>query len=269
VPVAAGQVGRIVIRSRYLSPGYWQRPDLTAAAFSEDPDDKSKWRFRTGDLGRMGLNGLLEHLGRKDSRVKIRGYSIELFEIERALLDLEIVKDAVVTSSEDHAGNLRLIAYVVPARIPSASTNELRFFLTKTLPEYMVPSAFVVLEAIPRNANGKVDRKALPILDRSRPGLQNQTVAPRSPIEKALSEIWTEILGLDSVGIHDHFFDLGGNSLQATQIISRVNRAYGVTVPFRDFFEKPTIENLSLLVLVCLTANIDANTLSRIFEDRE
>jgi acyl carrier protein len=133
----------------------------------------------------------------------------------------------------------------------------------------MVPSAFVVLEAIPRNANGKVDRKALPILDRSRPGLQNQTVAPRSPIEKALSEIWTEILGLDSVGIHDHFFDLGGNSLQATQIISRVNRAYGVTVPFRDFFEKPTIENLSLLVLVCLTANIDANTLSRIFEDRE
>ena len=247
-PVPSGEVGEIVVRSRYLSPGYWQKSDLTEAAFSEEPGDGGKRLYRTGDLGRLWPDGLLEHLGRKDSRVKIRGYRVELSEVEQALLDLAIIKDAVVTAWKDD-GDSRLAAYLVPARSAAPSAGELRRALRKTLPEHMIPSAFVVLDALPLSPNGKLDRKALPAPDSARQRLEAEAVPPRTPIERVLSEIWTEILGLDSVGVSDHFLDLGGDSLRAGQIISRVNKTYGMTLPFRDFFEQPTIESLALLVL--------------------
>ena len=149
-----------MIRSRYLSPGYWQRSDLTKEAFSQDPDDSEKRLYRTGDLGRLWPDGLLEHLGRKDSRVKIRGYSVELLEVEQALLDLENINDAVVTSWEDHAGDLRLVTYLVPAKQAAPAASELRRALRNTVPAYIIPSSFVILDAMPLNPNGKVNRKA-------------------------------------------------------------------------------------------------------------
>jgi acyl carrier protein len=179
-----------------------------------------------------------------DSQVKIRGYRIELGEIETVLSQHPAVLEAVVVAQND-ALDKRLVAYVVHRPGTDISVNELRGFLKHKLPDYMVPSVFVVLDALPLTPNGKIDRKALPAPDQSRPELEQGFVAPRTPVEELLTGIWAEVLKVEKVGIHDNFFDLGGHSLLATQVISRIRTPFRIDVPLRRLFEAPTVAGLA------------------------
>ncbi|HEV8343997.1 MAG TPA: non-ribosomal peptide synthetase [Candidatus Binatia bacterium] len=238
-------IGEIAIKSRYLFLGYWQRPELTGLAFIDDPAGGSERIYRTGDLGYMQEGGCLVHVGRKDFQVKINGYRVEVAEIETALLDFVGIKEvAVVTAEESPGGDRRLIAYIVSRQRLTRATTELRNYLKEQLPDYMVPSAFVFLDALPLTPNGKVDRSTLPAPDRSRPDLESPFVAPSTPVEQALATIWAEVLKLEKVGIHDNFFDLGGHSLLAIQVVSRVREAFHVELPLRAMFETPTVAGL-------------------------
>ena len=241
-------VGEIVIRSQYLSPGYWRRPDLTRAVFLPDPEGGDQAIYRTGDLGRLLPDGNLEHLGRKDSQLKIRGYRVEVAEIEMAMLGIDAIGEAVVVSREDRPGGQRLVAYVVPSSQTSVTVTAMRSSLQGRLPDYMVPSAFVVLDAMPTLPTGKVDRRALPPPDSSRPQLDNDIVDPRTPVEERMVEVWAEVLGLDQVGIHDNFLELGGDSLLASQVISRVIKTFRVELPLRSLFEAPTVAEMALTI---------------------
>ncbi|HEX9142910.1 MAG TPA: non-ribosomal peptide synthetase, partial [Candidatus Binatia bacterium] len=222
--VAINELGEMSVKSRYLSPGYWQKPDLSQTKFVAGPggDERS---YRTGDLGLKLADGCLVHMGRKDFQVKVRGYRIEVAEIEVALLNLFNIKEAVVTLREDRPGDKQLVAYIVPRAKPAPTVTALRRTLAERLPEYMVPSAFVLLSALPLLPNGKIDQRSLPAPGNSRPELEESFVAPRTPAEVLLAEIWAEVLKLEGVGIHDNFFDLGGHSLLATQVMSRLRAA--------------------------------------------
>src|SRR5829696_8993657 len=243
--VGFGQVGEIVVKSRYLSSGYWRKPGLTQAAFSSDPRGGGKRLYHTGDLGRLRSDGCLEFLGRKDSRVKVRGHSIEVAEIEAALFDLGNVKEVAVTALELGQDDLRLVAYVVPRNGSLPSVSSLRTALAQTLPDYMIPSTFVSLPALPMTPNGKLDRRALPKPDEKRPDLESAYEAPRTQVEDVLAGIWEEVLGLERVGVHDDFFELGGHSLLATRVISRLRDAFGLELPLRSLFEAPTVAGLA------------------------
>ncbi len=246
------QAGEIAIKSLYLSSGYWRNPELTAAAFSAGVDGASRL-YRTGDLGRMSPDGCLDHLGRKDFQVKIRGHRIEVSAIETALLELGTIKEAVVVAwvyaptdpSTALGTDLRLAAYVVPRKQPGPAVSSLRNFLREKLPDYMIPAVFVLLDALPLTPNGKVDRLALPAPDPTRPELGNPFVAPRSSIEEMIAGIWSQVLGLERVGVHDNFFDLGGHSLLATQVISRVWETYEIELSMRSFFEAATVAGIA------------------------
>jgi amino acid adenylation domain-containing protein len=242
--VGPGEIGEIAVRSRHLAPGYWRRPDLTRAAFIEDPNAEGKRTYRTGDLGRMQPNGCLAHLGRKDFRLKIRGFTVEAAEIERALLGHPNVKETVVVGKEDATGDLRLAAYVVADVERTPTIAELRSLVKAKLPDHMVPSAFIMLDALPLTPGGKVDRQALPLLEAARPQLDNIFVAPTTPLEIKLAKIWAEVLGIDRVGVQDDFFELGGHSLLATRVISRIRDAFQVELSLRCFFETPTVAAL-------------------------
>src|SRR5215213_1334731 len=239
--VGSNQVGEIAIKSRYTSPGYWRRPELTRAAFITDPQDESERIYRTGDLGYMRPDGCLVVTGRNDFRVKIRGFRIEVAEIELALRSLTKVKEAAVVAHEDQRGEKQLVAYVVPQPGQVPTISDLRDFLKDKLPDYMVPSAFVVLDTLPLTPNGKLDRLALPAPDLARPELDTNFVAPRNALEEQLVEIWVEVLGVTWVGVHDDFFELGGHSLRATQLVARVREVFGVELPLLSLFEEPTI----------------------------
>jgi amino acid adenylation domain-containing protein len=257
--VRPNQIGEIAVKSSYLSPGYWNRPDLTSAKFqfnSAQPDERI---YFTGDLGRMLPDGCLLHLGRKDFQVKIRGVRVEVGEIESALLKLAEVKDAVVQKA-DVAGSTdeQLVAYIVPCRSPGPSVSELRRALEQNLPTYMLPSRFVLLDALPLTFNGKIDRKALPVPDNCRPEMDTSFVAPRTPIEEKVAGMWSEVLGVAPVGVQDNFFELGGNSLLATQIISRACEAFQIDLKVGPFFEKPTVERLALVILEAQLKGDDA-----------
>jgi amino acid adenylation domain-containing protein len=243
--VGFDQVGEIAIKSRYISPGYWRKPDLTRATFITDPQDEGERIYRTGDLGYMQLDGCLVVTGRNDFRVKIRGFRIEVAEIELALRGLTKIKEAAVVAHEDQRGEKQLVAYVVPEPEQAPAISELRAFLKDKLPDYMVPSAFVVLETLPLTPNGKLDRLALPAPSLSRPELDTHFVAPRTPAEEQLVGIWEEVLGLERVGIHDDFFELGGHSLLATRVVSRVRGALRAELPLRYLFETPTVAGLA------------------------
>jgi amino acid adenylation domain-containing protein len=245
VEVDISQPGEITIKSGYLSPGYWRRPELTQAAFQPDPVGSEARLYRTGDLGCLLSDGCLLHLGRKDARVKVRGHRIEVGEIELALLAHAAIKEAVVSAREEQSGDPRLVAYLVLAQQPAPTISELRNFLQVRLPEYMIPTAFVLLEALPLLPNGKVDRNALPAPNQARPALDNPVVPPRTPIEERLVQLWAEILHLELVGIHDNFFELGGHSLLATQMMVRLQEAVQVELTLRSLFETPTVAGLA------------------------
>ena len=244
-----GQVcGEIAMASAYLAPGYWRRPELTAAAFLPDPQSPGRRIYRTGDLGRLLPSGLIEFIGRRDFQLKIRGYRVECQEIELLLSKHEQVAQAAVLPHQNERGEPELIGYVVPRAERSLSSRELREFAAQWLPTYMVPQAILMLEKMPLTASGKIDRKALP-LPEDLPGTAPQSyVAPGTPTQATLAEIWSELLKRDKLGIHDDFFECGGHSLLATRLVSRIRRAFDVELPLRAVFEGPTIAEMSQLV---------------------
>jgi acyl carrier protein len=211
--------------------------------------------YRTGDLARHLPDGTLDFLGRADHQVKVRGFRIELGEVETALAAHPGVRQAVAVAWAPPAGGeTRLVAYVVPADGAPPSPGELRDALGERLPDYMVPSAFVVLPALPLTANGKVDRRALPAPDAAALEPQRAYVAPRTPTEEALAAVWAELLGRSPIGVHDDFFHLGGHSLLAARVVSRVREAFRVELPLASFFEGSTLAELAETIEVALWA---------------
>jgi len=248
--VGPNQVGEMVVRSRYISPGYWGKPELTAERFEADPEGGEERLYHTGDVGLMMPDGCLFHMGRKDFQVKIRGYRIEIGEVEEALLALHSVREAVVVSRENTSGEQRLIAYLVCTRDSTPTVSTLRRSLVEVLPGYMIPSVFVILHALPLTPVGKIDRLALPDPGTVRPELDNPFVAPRNPVEETLAEIWSQVLDLDEIGAHDNFFELGGHSLLATQMISQLRRVFQIEMPMGILFEIPTVASLAEFIEV-------------------
>ena len=238
------EVGEIVVKSRFISPGYWRNPELTKAVFLPDGDKRV---YRTGDLGRILPDGSLEHLGRKDFQIKVRGYRVEVGEIESALLRHSHIKEAVVIArgNENGVGDMQLVAYVVPSGEPAINVRELRSFLQEKLPDYMVPAVFMILDALPLNPTGKVDRQALPLPTKGRSERNVEFVPPDQTIEHQLVQIWEEILGVHPIGLRDSFFDLGGHSLLAAQMMHRVEQVCGHKVPLATLLAGPTIEHLA------------------------
>jgi amino acid adenylation domain-containing protein len=240
--------GEISIRSPHIALGYWQKPELTNKVFLPDPEGGNKRIYRSGDMGRLLPDGSIEFAGRKDFQVKIRGIRIEVGEIEVVLGQHPAAGEVVVIPGEDSHGDRHLVAYLVINENPSPSISEIRSFLKQKLPEYMIPSAFVLLDALPRTPNGKVDHRALPAPDLERSRLETKFVAPRTPVEKVLAKIWGEVLGLERVGVLDNFFELGGHSLLATQVISRARENFEMELPLLRLFETPTISGLTELI---------------------
>jgi amino acid adenylation domain-containing protein len=246
----AGVPGELHIGGDGLARGYLNHSDLTAEKFIPNPFsvEPGSRLYKTNDVGRFLADGNIEFLGRIDDQVKIRGFRVEPGEIEVALGGHPAVRQAVVMAREDTPGDKRLTAYVVPELGQAPTISELRSFSQEKLPEYMVPSAFVFLGAMPLTPNGKVDRRSLPAPDLSRDGAAT-FVAHRTPIEEALVNIWREVLRLPTMGVQDNFFELGGHSLSAAQVVSRVNAFFQLALPLRVLFDKPTIERLAKVIV--------------------
>ncbi|MCG1040810.1 MULTISPECIES: non-ribosomal peptide synthetase [Burkholderiaceae] len=242
--VPLGAVGELYIGGAGVARGYLNRPELTAECFVRDPfsGEADARMYRTGDLARYLPDGHLEYLGRNDHQVKIRGFRIELGEIEACLAKHAQVREAVVLATGEGSAK-RLVAYVV-AQADEQLANTLRTHVASALPEYMVPSAFVRLDALPLTPNGKLDRRALPVPDVNA-FVHQAYEAPQGELETTLAQIWSELLGVEQVGRHDSFFALGGHSLQAMQMISRSRTALGVSIPMRTLFEAPTLAALA------------------------
>jgi amino acid adenylation domain-containing protein len=244
-PLPIGVPGDLHIGGECLSDGYLGRPDGTAVQYLPDPfsEEPGARLYRTGDQARFWADGNLEFLGRKDHQVKIRGYRIELGEIQAALAQHPAVREAAVLAL-DRGGDKRLVAWFAlrPAAAEEApATADLRAFLRGRLPEYMVPSVFLRVAALPVTANGKLDRKALPAPEDARAAAAEPGVAPRTPAEEVLAAIWAEVLEVERVGVLDNLFELGAHSLLATQVVSRIRESLGVEIPLRTLFEEPTV----------------------------
>jgi acyl carrier protein len=242
-PVPVGVAGQLYIGGDGLARGYLHRPELTAERFVDTP-----WGgrvYKTGDLARYQRDGQIEFIGRADHQVKIRGFRIELGEVEAQLRRHGQVREAVVVAREE-AGEKRLVGYVAAAE--SVSASDLKEHVRTRLPEYMVPSAIVILDKLPLTPNGKVDRKALPAPDASTFQSETMFVVPRTPTEIVLAEIWCKLLGLPRVGIHDNYFKLGGHSLLAIRVISRIREAFQIDFPMGGIFEAPTIVALAEMI---------------------
>jgi surfactin family lipopeptide synthetase C len=237
-----------------VTAGYLNRPDETAERFIPDPFSRetNSRLYRTGDLARYLPDYNIEFLGRVDRQVKVRGYRVELDEIEAVLSTHRGVSQVVVVLNRDEAGEERIVAYLVST---PTSQDELRAAVRQKLPDYMVPSVFVFLKSLPLTPNGKVDRAALPAPDDSRLGLQMGFVAPRSDVEKELAAIWAGLLKVNTVGVHDNFFDLGGHSLLATQLVSRMRKEFQLEIPLRSLFETPTVAALAERIEKAATDN--------------
>ena len=284
MPVPIGVFGELHIGGAGLSRGYLNRPELTAEKFIPNPFAKdpihasfilhpsslilSERLYKTGDLARYLPDGNIEFMGRSDHQVKVRGYRIELGEIEETLRQHPAVQDAAAIAGDDGSGNQRLVAYVVldPDKLPSISN--LRGYLQEKLPEYMVPSAFVTLESLPLTPNGKLDRRALP-QKCDRVSEETAFTAPQTPTEKELAQIWMAVLELEKVGINESFFDIGGHSLMAMQLVSRVRTRFGVELPLYDFYAAPTIQNLAELIEEEILANADSNQIDELLDRLE
>jgi len=266
---APGEVGEIAVKSRYLAAGYWGQPELTKTKFLLDPAGSNENVYLTGDLGRKLPDGFIIHLGRKDFQVKIRGFRIEVTEVETALLEHPNVKESTVVAQESRFGDKRLVAYLVPSKKPGPSISELRGLLKEKLPDYMIPSAFVLLNALPLTPAGKIDRKALPLPSSARPELDTSFVAPTTPVEKELAQIWADVLSIDQVGIQDNFFDLGGHSLLATQVISRVINKFRVELPLISLFQSPTVADMTVVITENMARKAGDKELARMLAELE
>jgi acyl-CoA synthetase (AMP-forming)/AMP-acid ligase II/acyl carrier protein len=248
-PVPIGVPGELCVGGAGLARGYLRDPQLTAEKFVPNPfAQKPGCRiFRTGDLARYLPDGNVEHLGRIGHQVKIRGIRIELGEIEAVLEQHPAVKRAVVLVKE-YGSDRRLAAYLVVDDGPAATIGGIRSFLRNRLPEYMVPAAYVMLEALPLTPSGKVDRRSLPEPDWSRRDLEQPFVAPRTPVEQALADACSRVLGVERVGIHDDFFDLGGHSLLVAELVLHIRKDLGVALSLQSLFSTPTVAGLSGVV---------------------
>jgi amino acid adenylation domain-containing protein len=262
-PVPVGIPGELYIGGDNVARGYWNRPELTAERFLRDPFRVGARIYRTGDRARFLPYGDIQFLGRFDDQVKIRGFRIEPGEIETALTQHPGVREAVVVAREDLHGQRRLVAYVV-GKEGMPGSIDLREFLKEKLPEFMVPSTFVALEALPLTPSGKVDRRALPAPEGDRPELQEAYLAPRTHTEEVLADVWAQVLGLDRVGVHDNFFELGGHSLLAMQVVSRLRKAFQRELPIRWFFEVPSVAQLAARV-----DTAESDDIARILDELE
>ena len=281
-----GELGEICVRSPHLAKGYFGDETLTQSRFLSNPFTGAAGDriYRTGDVGRYLPDGDVEFAGRADRQAKIRGFRVEPEEIEAVLGQHPSVREVVVLAREDvtkeqgEAGQLNsemenskliLVAYLITHGDQALTTNDLQSFVKSKLPAYMVPSAFVLLDALPLTPHGKVDYRALPGPDESRPELEQRFVAPRTPIEEALARIWAEVLKLEHVGIHDNFFDLGGHSLLATQVISRIHHAFHGDLPLRALFENPTVASLAVQISRIQSSETGVEALGEIMDDLE
>ena len=278
-PVPIGVPGELYIGGRGVARGYLQRPELTAERFLPNPFSQEPGArfYRPGDMARYLPDGTIEFLGRNDTQVKLRGYRIELGEVEAVLRGHSEVQEAVVLLEAQ--GSVRehlLVAYVVGQPSSTLSTGRLRSYLREHLPDYMVPTLYVILEALPLSSNGKVDRRALRLVRGQSAGEQGIAPKevqagrdPRSPLEETLVEIWAQVLGRAKVGIDDNFFDLGGHSLLVTQVISRVRERLQVELPLRTLFETPTIADFAEAIIQQELAQADSDELMRMLEELE
>lgn len=258
-PVAVGMAGEILIGGAGLGRGYLNRPQLQQEKFIPDPfrPETEDRVYRTGDLGRYLPDGNIEFLGRIDQQIKIRGFRIELGEIEATLKEHPAVKNAAVLARDDAAGQKQLVAYVVAHdRETAPVTQHLRVFLKSMLPDYMVPAAFVALPELPLTRNGKLDRRALPVPEGT--GLEDQYVAPTTPAEQTLADVWADVLRVERVGVHDNFFELGGHSLLATEIVAGIAERFHLHLPLKHLFMAPTVAELAQVI----------ETLSRAADDQ-
>jgi len=249
-PVPIGVSGELYIGGAGVARGYLDRPDLTAARFLRDPfsPDPAARMYRTGDVCRYRPDGNLEYVGRADQQVKIRGFRVEPGEIEAVLLAHPLVAETVVAPREDPETGRRLIAYVVPKPGAAIDAADLRGFLHRKLPVALIPAGFIALGKIPRTANGKIDRRALPAPGTLGITAAGERTAPRNPIEAKLVEVWQSVLNVSPIGIHDRFFDLGGHSLLAVRLIAQIETFLGRKLPVAAIFRAPTVEQLAVLI---------------------
>ena len=269
-PVPVGVPGELYIGGAGVSRGYWNRPDLTAAAFIPDPygPEPGGRLYRTGDVARYDSDGVLEFMGRVDHQVKIRGYRIEMEEIETALCEQEIVQNAVVRIREGAGEDKRLVGYVIP-RVGSRPTSAiLRDALSARLPDYMIPATFVLLDRFPLTPNGKVDRQALPDIDQSLVMVDAANSSPASPTEGHIIRIWKEVLAIDHLNLTDNFFDLGGHSLLAIQVVSRLNDVFRKDLSVATLFESPTVTQLAMFI-DSQSAGANQDAIGRIVDELE
>ncbi|MBR8835865.1 MAG: amino acid adenylation domain-containing protein [Stigonema ocellatum SAG 48.90 = DSM 106950] len=261
-PVPIGIPGELYIGGDGLARGYLNRPQLTSEKFIPNPfcDSKSERLYKTGDLARYRSDGNIEFLGRIDHQVKIRGFRIELGEIEAVLAQHPEVLHTVVIARENNSGDKSLVGYLVPKSEKAPTSSELRRFLKEKLPDYMIPSVFMVLEALPLTPNGKVNREALPTPDQNRTEREKVYVEPRTPVEELLTRIWSQVLGIEQVGIYDNFFDLGGHSMLITQLVVRVRETFQVELPLLSLFEMPTIAELAQSIAIAQNTGASSTT---------
>jgi acyl-coenzyme A synthetase/AMP-(fatty) acid ligase/acyl carrier protein len=242
-----GEVGEIAIKSRYLAVGYWQQPTLTIEAFKPVPDDPESRVYRTGDLGRLDKEGCLDYLGRKDFHHKVRGQSVNLADIEGEFLRMDGVREAVAVIRSDRHGENQIIIYYTAVDAQPLSLAEVMAHLGSRLDKYAVPSALVKLDRLPLNANGKVDRRALPHPRGERP-LATAIVPPVSDIELRLVAIWQDVLDLDQIGVDDSFLELGGDSLQVMRMLNGVRQSFGREISIAEFFLSPCVSRLAKIL---------------------
>ncbi|MGD9851497.1 MAG: amino acid adenylation domain-containing protein [Nitrospirales bacterium] len=263
--------GEIVLRSPYVALGYWQRPELTQCAFTGPLNSDRVRQYRTGDLGRYRPDGALEFTGRKDSQIKLRGFRIELGEIESLLGQHPSVQNAVVLCREDTPDEKQLVAYIAPVDRSKLEPARLRTYLQAKLPDYMLPSAFVVLETLPLTPNGKINRRALPKPDETHRVHTTAYLPPRTPLEEILMEIWSDLLKVDRIGVHDHFFELGGHSLLATSLLARIREICRSNLPLRILFDHPILEDQALALEEFLLKEVEElseDELQDLFDDQ-
>lgn len=248
-PMPIGVPGEVYVGGDGLAQGYWQRPELTAEKFVPNPfsDEAGAKLYKTGDIGRFDRDGNVEFVGRIDHQIKLRGFRIELGEIESLLARHPQVNSTVAMLREDMPGDKRLVAYVIP-KGAAPSAGDLKTFLKAQLPEYMVPSAFVVMEQFPLTPNEKVDRKALPAPEQNRLDLNRTLLGPRDAVEQQLTKIWEKVLGVQPIGVTDNFFELGGHSLLAVRVFTQIEKTLGKKLPLATLFRAPTIEEIARVV---------------------
>jgi amino acid adenylation domain-containing protein len=243
--IPRGLVGELYIAGEGLARGYWRRDELTRERFLPNPFTPKARMYRTGDLARWLAEGRVQWLGRSDHQVKVRGFRIEPAEIEATIARHPAIREVVVIARDDASGEKHLVAYVVVTDPPADLFDQLRARIRAALPEYMVPAAFARLDALPRTANGKLDRKALPVASAVPADRPSGAVAPRSPAEELVMGVFRGVIGRADFGVFDSFFDLGGHSLMAARLVTQLRVAAGVNLPLRSLFERPTVAALA------------------------